>query len=120
MRPLFCAISLIGDLYIMPRFIHAISRLAVLVPLYALAQQQPSLSGFVTDPGSPETFTMNSIRVRCTSATEYVMVNAAGNGNSIGNGNNRDASKSIGVKSCPQHYLGERVTVFGTFEKDTN
>jgi hypothetical protein len=120
MRRLFCAISLIGDLYVMPRFIHVISRLALLVPLYALAQQQPSLSGFVTDPGSPETFTMNSIPVRCTSATEYVMVNAAGSGNSIGNGNNRDASKSIGVMSCPQHFLGESVTVFGTFEKDTN
>ncbi len=104
----------------MPRFIYVITQFVLLIPLYAVAQQQPSLSGFVTDPGSPETFTMNSIRVTCTSATEYVMINSSGTVNSDVEVKNRDTSESGGVKSCPQHFLGDSVIVFGKFEKNAN
>ena len=85
----------------MPRVIHAISRLVLLVPLYATAQQQPSLSGFVTDPSSPETFAMNGIRVTCTSTTENVMVNASENVDEDEEGKNHDASESVEVKRVP-------------------
>src|SRR6202789_114327 len=104
----------------MSRFVSFLSRFALLVPLYALAQQQPSLSGFVTDPGSPETFTMNGIRVICTSTTEYVKVNAAGSVDRGGEGKTFDTSENTGGKSCPQHFLGESVTVFGLLDKKTN
>src|ERR1700735_2018501 len=104
----------------MSRFGYCISRLVLLAPLFAAAQQQSSLIGFVTDPGSPETFTMNGVRVTCTSTTRYVTANAAESVDRSMEVKNSDTRENIGVRSCPQHFLGESVTVFGLLDKKTN
>jgi hypothetical protein len=48
------------------------------------------------------------------------MVNAAENVDEDEEGKNHDAGESVGVKRCPQHFLGESVMVFGPFEQKTN
>jgi hypothetical protein len=94
-----------------------LSFFAILDPLYSVAQEHPSLNGFVTDPGSPASFVVNGIDVTCTPVTQYTMV--AENKSPVTNGESHTSGSagSVGVKGCPQHFLGESVSIVGALNK---
>jgi hypothetical protein len=103
----------------MSRFSYVVSWLAVLVPLYSPAQDQSPLRGVVTDPGSPSAFTVDGLTVLCTSATESVSVNATAITDDGVVSKTGDSGKGGRVKSCPRHFLGENVTVYGQLNRET-
>ncbi len=83
----------------MPWSLRAFCTLALAAGLPLNAQTvAPDLSGLVTDPGSPQSFTVNSVHVLCNAGT----INLSMSG-----------EKAISLPGCPQRLLGESVQVFG-------
>ena len=78
--------------------------LAISASVAVLAQDSPALIGFVTDTGTATAYRVNDVKVLCTPlVTEEVVHGSKG-----------------GDKACPDRILGERVEVFGLFNRATN